>query len=180
MVSWNMAAVVGVSGVGKTSLCQAVVEKTGYKHLNYGDLMLKIAQYKNLANNQKEMFALDMDSQYLIWKEAALEISKQDHILVDLHGLDQTPQGYLLSLPLEIISPDIIIVVDSSPEKILFRRAKDHSKDRIKDDLKTLKSHQKMLKTSMAVCAIFSNSMVYFLKNNDFDSAKEELISILA
>ncbi len=174
-----MAAVVGVSGVGKTSLCQAVTREIEYNHLNYGDLMLEIARDKNLAYTQKEMFALDIDTQHIIWKEAAIKINKQDHALVDLHGLDQSPQGYIISLPLEIISPDIIIVVYSSPEKILLRRAEDKSKDRIQDDLKSLSFHQKLLQTTMSVCAIFLDSMIYFLNNKNFDSAKEELISLL-
>lgn len=104
-----MAAVVGVPGVGKTSLCKSAVKSLGCNYINYGDLMLEIAQDKNLADTDKEMFKLAMDLQYDIWKEAAQQISESEHILVDLHGLDQSPEGYLFSLPLEIICLHVLL-----------------------------------------------------------------------
>ncbi|GAB6055761.1 adenylate kinase [Methanobacterium movens] len=180
MISWNIAAVVGVPGVGKTSLCHVAAREIGCEHLNYGEIMLEIARAKNIAHSQKEMFAQDLDVQYHIWKAAANEISKHQNILVDLHGLDQSPEGYIISMPLEIISPDLIVILDSSPEKILNRRQDDKSKERIKDDFKSLIAHQKMLKMSMVICSVFSGSLVYHLENNDFETSKKDLIDLLS
>ncbi|MBU4535046.1 MAG: AAA family ATPase [Euryarchaeota archaeon] len=180
MLSWNIAAIVGVPGVGKTSLCHVVAREIGCEHLNYGDLMLEIAREKNIAHSKTEMFAQDMTVQYHIWKAAANEITQHQQVLVDLHGLDQSPEGYIISMPLEIISPDLIVILDSSPEKIFHRRQKDRSKERIKDDFKSLVSHQKMLKISMTICSVFSGSLVYHLENNDFDSSKRNLIDLLS
>ena len=175
-----MAAVVGVPGVGKTSLCKSAVKSLGCNYINYGDLMLEIARAKNLAETDKEMFALPMDLQYEIWKEAAHEISKQEHVLVDLHGLDQSPEGYLFSLPLEIICPSRIIVVEASPENILFRRMNDFSKDRIKDDFRSLNEHMKMLRISMSISSVILGSTVYLLQNDEINKSKKELINVLS
>lgn len=180
MVSWNMAAVVGVPGVGKTSLCKSAVESLGCNYINYGDLMLEISRSKNLADTDKEMFALPMDLQYEIWKESAHKISKTEQVLVDLHGLDQSPEGYLFSLPLEIICPSIIIVVESSLENILYRRINDFSKDRIKDDFRSLADHMKMLRISMSISSVILGSNLYLLQNNQIDKSKKELIDILS
>ncbi len=171
---------VGVPGVGKTSLCRQVAEEIGCNYLNYGDLMLQIAGDQNLAHSDQEMFALDMELQYHIWKEAALKISQCHNTLVDLHGLDQSPQGYLISLPLEIISPTLIIILESSLENIFQRREKDFSKERIKDDFRSLEKHMQMLRTCMAVCSVMLGSTVYILQNHDFDKSKKELIDLLS
>ncbi len=175
-----MAAVVGVPGVGKTSLCKSAVKSLGCNYINYGDLMLEIARDKNLADADKEMFALAMDLQYDIWKEAANIISTKEQVLVDLHGLDQSPEGYLFSLPLEIICPSRIIVVEASPENILFRRMNDFSKDRIKDDFRSLNEHMKMLRISMSISSVILGSTVYLLQNDDINKSKKELINLLS
>lgn len=180
MVSWNVAAVVGVPGVGKTSLCKNVAEKIGCNYVNYGDMMLEISQKEGLAQTDKEMFSLDMNIQYHIWKETAYEIAKMNNVLVDLHGLDQSPEGYLFSLPLEIICPTRIVIVESSPENILFRRRNDSSKDRIKDDFKSLKQHMSMLRISIAISSVLLGSTFYLLQNNEINISKMELAKILS
>jgi adenylate kinase len=175
-----MAAVVGVPGVGKTSLCKSAVKSLGCNYINYGDLMLEIAHAKNLAETDKEMFALPMDLQYEIWKEAAHKISIKEHVLVDLHGLDQSPEGYLFSLPLEIICPSTIVIVEASLENILYRRINDFSKDRIKDDFRSLREHMKMLRISMSISSVLLGSTLYLLQNEEINKSKEELVNILS
>lgn len=95
---WNTVVVTGVPGVGKTSLCRMVSDTLGYNYINYGDLMLSIAESRGLASTDLQMFSLDMDVQYNIWKDAALKIKDVDRVLVDLHGVDQSSIGYIVSL----------------------------------------------------------------------------------
>ena len=180
MFSWDMAVVVGVPGVGKTSLCKNAVKKIECNYINYGDLMLEISQDQQLAQTDKEMFSLNMDLQYHIWKEAAHEISKKENVVVDLHGIDQSPKGYLISLPLEIIRPSLIIIVESYPENILFRRKNDFSKERIKDNFKSLIEHMQLLRISMTVSSVFLGSTIYLIQNNDFKVSEKELIDLLS
>lgn len=58
MIHWNIAAIVVVSGVGKTSLCTNVVKVLGYRYVNYGNLMLDVAKSLDLAINRDELFNL--------------------------------------------------------------------------------------------------------------------------
>ena len=93
MIDWNIAALVGVPGVGKTSLCKIAARDSGYLHVNYGELMLDISMSQDLASNQDELFNLDIEVQQSIWKAAAnqvLEMKKSSKkILLDLHGVDR-------------------------------------------------------------------------------------------
>jgi adenylate kinase len=184
MVRWNLAAVVGVPGVGKTSLSKLAAESGGYRHLNYGEIMLEIARKEGMASTEYEMFSLPLDQQYKIWRSAAHQINKHqikghERVLVDLHGVDPSYRGYLISIPLEILSPEIIVLVESSCENIIQRRLVDHQKYRPREDLAQIKEHIKILRVSMAVCSVFLGSFFAIVENNNFQSCLQDLKTIL-
>jgi len=183
MVGWNIAALVGVPGVGKTSLCRSAAGALGYRHVNYGELMLDVAMSHDLASTQDEMFKLDLEVQQSIWEKAAIKVLEMKkistNILLDLHGVDQSEVGYLVSLPIEIISPDIIIIVESSYENITTRRYTDESRQRCMEDLKSVQEHMEMLKMSMMACSIICGSYLKVLDNDDFEKSLKELNDVL-
>jgi adenylate kinase len=190
MPRWKRAAVVGVPGVGKTSLCQVASLNLEYKHINFGELMLRIAQRTGLAFTIPLMFQLDLEVQHCIWKKAALkikedqEIQKEDQrvkngILLDLHGLDLINKGYLVSLPYEILPPDIIIIIETSYDDIIERRHLDPYKKRIMEDFYTIQNHMKMLKFSMNSISELLGCNLVILKNHDFGKCLDEMEAIL-
>ena len=183
MVGWNIAALVGVPGVGKTSLCRSAAGALGYRHVNYGELMLDAAMSIDLASTQDEMFKLDLEVQQSIWKAAAKEVlemkKKSTNILLDLHGLDRSDIGYIISLPIEIISPDIIIVVESSYENITMRRYSDEFRDRCLEDMKSVTEQMEMLRMSMMACSIICGSYLKVLVNDNFERCLNELKDVL-
>ncbi len=170
---------VGVPGVGKTSLSKSASESLGYRHVNYGDLMLQIAQEKRMASTLDEMFKLPLDSQHQIWRRAALKIKDLEQVLLDLHGIDRSPLGFITSLPVDILSPEIIIIVESSLENIVKRRNRDIHKKRPLESMKEIKEHMEILKVSMAVCSAILGSYFTILENDNFQSCLNDLITVL-
>ncbi len=166
---------VGVPGVGKTSLCREASSSTGYRYVNYGELMLEIAKQHEVASTLQGIFELPLDSQYRIWREAASRIADQNDVLVDLHGLDKSREGYLISLPLETLKPEIIILVESSYDTIIKRRINDRERARPVEDWKTLKQEMELLRTSMAVCSTLLNSYFRILDNDEFEESANTL-----
>ncbi|MCC7557761.1 MAG: adenylate kinase [Methanobacteriaceae archaeon] len=177
--SWNIAAVVGVPGVGKTTICKSVSRAIGCHYVNYGDLMLEIAQKNNLASTDDEMFSLDINIQEKIWKTAALQIKELENVLVDLHGVDQSNIGYILSLPIEILTPDLIIIIQAPYEDVLTRRIGDKSKKRIMESFKVFKEHKNILKISMSVCSVICGCTFSIIENDDFRECQEKMIDVL-
>ncbi len=170
---------VGVPGVGKTSLSKEASPSRGYRYINYGELMLEIAKKQELASTLEGIFKLPLDLQYDIWREAATRISSQKNVLVDLHGLDKSREGYLISLPVEILQPDIIILVESSYERIIKRRINDPERTRPVSDYKTLKEDMELLRTSMVVCSVLLNSYFTILENHKFEESLNSLKNYL-
>lgn len=179
MVHWNLAAVVGVPGVGKTSLCRLAAQSSEYNYINYGELMLHIAKNEKTASTLEEMFKLSLDLQHSIWRRAASVIKDQKDVLVDLHGLDRSYEGYLISLPLEILSPEIIIIIESSYGNIIKRRTADPDKPRPIEYRAKITEQMELLRTSMAVCSAFLGSYFTVLENNDFQASLNDLKTLL-
>lgn len=176
MVRWNLAVVVGVPGVGKTSLSHQAAQSLGYNHINYGELMLQLAKKREVASTLEEMFQLPLDLQHIIWKKAASLINDQQDVIVDLHGLDRSSKGYLISLPLEILSPQIIILVEASYEDIIQRRINDQSKSRPLEDIK---EHMILLRVAMANCSALIGCPLVILENNDFNKTLDHMKTYL-
>ena len=180
MVHWNLAAMVGVPGVGKTSLCRRASQSLGYDYVNYGELMLQIAGQRGLAYNLSELLKLDIDVQHEIWRTAALRIKDEDDVLLDLHGIDHFEVGYILSLPIEILKPDLIVVIEASYDNVLKRRQKDIlEKKRDIQGLKGFNEHKEMLRISMAICSVILGCNFLILENNNFDSSLNRLKEVL-
>ena len=180
---WNIAALVGVPGVGKTSLSRTAAQELGYKHVNYGELMLEVAQSYELASNQDEMFCLELEVQQFIWETAAFKLRSickiHSNVLVDLHGLDSADVGYIVSLPIEIICPDIIIVVEASYEQILDRRISDKTRKRSIDNIKLLKEQMEILRKAMMACSVVCDCSLKVVDNDDFHHCLNEIKDVL-
>ena len=179
MLLWNRAAVVGVPGVGKTSLCKAISKELGYHYINCGELMLKTAIERDLAHTLEDMLQLNTELQYRIWKSAALSIQNAENVLIDLHGVDITREGYLISLPFEIIPPEIIIIIETSYDEIFQRRTRDRGKKRVLEDYETVKEHLSLLKYSMAAISTILGSNLVVLKNDELQTCLEHLKGVL-
>jgi adenylate kinase len=181
-MNWNITALVGVPGVGKTSLGKTATGQIGLKYVNYGELMLEVATSNDLASSQDEMFDLELEVQEFIWQEAASKVKAIAHaqnILVDMHGLDTSSQGYIQSLPIETICPDLIVIVEASYEDIMLRRINDNTRIRQLDDLKSLEEKVQLLRMSMMTAAVLCGAFLKILYNDDFDSCVHELASSL-
>jgi adenylate kinase len=184
MIHWNIAALVGVPGVGKTSLCISAAGVLGYRYVNYGDLMLDVAKSQDLATNRDEMFNLSIEVQERLWKTAAIKIKNMQvspkKILVDLHGVDRSNIGYIISLPIGIISPDIIIVVESSYENIIQRRKSDEFRKRAVENIESIDEYMNILRMSMVAYSVIYGSHLTLLENDDFEKCLNELIEVLS
>ena len=133
--------IVGIPGVGKTSLVTAIVEKLSDTGIavsvqSYGTLMFEEA--KNFGvKDRDELRKLAVEKQKELQKNTAEKISSltDDIVFIDTHAFISTTEGFYPGLPnqvIQIIQPTHFIAISARPEEIYNRRMQDQSRKRDK------------------------------------------------
>lgn len=179
----------GVPGVGATTVTQDAIEQLdGWSHRNYGSVMLEVAKERGLVESRDEMRKLDPDVQREIQKEASRQLAEQgedSNIVVDTHCTINTPSGYLCGLPqwvLKELRPDVIVLVEATPEEIQGRRSDDEA-ERARDvqSEEGIEEHQDVNRMAALSYAALTGATVKIVKNHDggLDEAVEEVVKLL-
>lgn len=128
-------------------------------------------------------FLIYIKVQESIWKAAAYKIKymqlSSNKIIVDLHGVDKSNIGYIISLPIGIISPDIIIIVESSYENIIYRRRSDKIRNRPLESMEYIMEYMNILRMSMVAYSVIYGSNLSILENDNFKTCLDEIVKIL-
>jgi len=190
-----IAIIVGVPGVGKTSVVDNAVKRLRNENIdvevvNYGTIMLEEALSRNLVSNRDEIRKLNVSQQTELQKLAAIKINEisneHDILLLDTHLFIRTPRGRWPGLNQNnlkyLTNVRQIILVEASPEEIFNRRAKDISRIRSDyGDPGEISEDQLYNRYLASALSIYLNCPVYIVKNPEgmVDKAGEELYNIL-
>lgn len=126
----SVTLVSGVTGVGLSSVCQAVRGKLGenYKLINFGDVMLEQAAAAGITTDRSELATLSQTQTRRLQRRAGEFVAgeaAQTNIILSTHLAVETESGYVQGLPEEVlhdVSPDMFILVEADPETVLHRR----------------------------------------------------------
>lgn len=166
----KIGIVTGIPGVGKTTVLNKVAEiltQKGipFKIVNYGDYMLDLAVKQNLIKHRDEIRYLPLERQREIQLNAAKKIAEEASsstegiLFVDTHAVIRTPGGYLPGLPkhiIELINPQVIFLIESTPENILERQKRD--KTRVRSDYSDINVIIETI--NMARCAAMASAVL--------------------
>jgi len=172
----KIVVVVGIPGVGKTTLINKIVEKIKdhVKSVNvtsFGTIMLEVAK-ENGLHDRDELRKLPVLEQKKLQKIAAGKLSKivSDVVIIDTHAFIKTPEGYNPGLPypvLEIIEPTHFILVTAKTEEIYNRRMKDETRSRDKVSITTIKKELDIQSAMMSACSIILGSPLKPVLNSE-------------
>jgi adenylate kinase len=189
-----LVVITGVPGVGKSTVTKKAFEKAGdkikYEMVNYGDMMLEIAQDKKLVQHRDEMRRLPVDKQREIQKGAAVKIRKmadERNIILDTHSTIETPKGYIPGMPewvLRELRPECIVVLEAPPEDINKFRKKDLHNDfrrREVDNLEGIRMHQEVNRIVALSYSVLTGTPIKIIYKPDghVDEAAEMLLGVL-
>ena len=169
----KLIVMTGIPGSGSTTVLKKTLKKINYLHLNYGDMMIKIARDKKVAEDRDNLRKLSPEIQKEIQKDAAKAIKKQsesDNVIVDTHCSIKTPSGFLPGLPkwvLEELDPDAFILVEADPDEILIRRISDETRTRDMERVNEIAMHQEMNRAAAMSYATITGATVQILENHD-------------
>ena len=135
--------VTGIPGTGKTTVCSLVeklARRAGVKVnlLNYGTVTLETLKKYGKNMERDAMRKSDVDFQRKLQKEVAEVISQKLKLsdsmtIIDTHMAIKTSGGYMPGLPshvLQLLKPEMLVLVEAKPNEISARRIKDDSRKR--------------------------------------------------
>ncbi|WP_449463135.1 adenylate kinase [Tardisphaera miroshnichenkoae] len=190
----KVVVVVGVPGVGKTTVLNEVVrqaKEAGIQLtvLNFGDVMFELATSQGLVEDRDQIRKLRVDTQIALQAEAAREIARRaasGSIILDTHAIIKTNEGYWPGLPEPVIRalhPNHIVVVEADPEAIVARRAKDQGIRNRSDDqtVEELRFTMEVNRQAAISSAVLSGASVLFVKNEEgkASEAASKIVSLL-
>ena len=181
---------VGIPGVGKTSLLSKIVEYLKNKNktvtvMNYGTLMFDIAKQNGLEDRD-DLRKLPILEQQKLQKLAAEKIALENTeiIIIDTHAFISSIEGYYPGLPehvLKIIKPTNFVSVAAKPEEIYNRRMKDESRDRDKITLINIRKELEYQTGMISACAVLTGAPVRHILNGEgkIDEAADKIINAI-
>ena len=183
----KVVVVAGIPGSGSTTVLKSALENLDYTLVNYGDVMLTIAQKMGLVDDRDSLRKLSPDVQKEVQRNAAKNIrekSEEINIIVDTHCTIKTPLGFLPGLPkcvLDELQPDQFVLIEADDDEILLRRINDTSRTRDVEKLKDINLHQQMNRAVSIAYAALTGATVQIIINHDnrLDESVEEIIKTL-
>ncbi len=149
----KVIAVLGISGVSKSTLVEKAAEHRGLLHLKASDLIK--ARMAQSSEQLRQGAVLDNQALMLAKFSERAATTNHDTIVFGGHSLIDTPNG-LLDIPLsvfEAIKPDAIVFVEDAPDTIAARRTMDISRVRPARSGVELVQHQSLAKVRAAFFA---------------------------
>ena len=157
--------IVGIPGVGKSSVVNKIVEilqKSGRSPqvVNYGSVMMEQATLIFGVKSRDEMRKLPVEDQRVLQVHAAEHISKiqSEYLIVDTHLFISTPEGFWPGMPLDVLQalkPTHLVLISASIEEIEHRRMNDPTRKRDKLSIEELRGELDVAKT-----LLFASSLV--------------------
>lgn len=168
--------IVGIAGVGKTTLVAKVVEILNKKKktvsvVSFGTVMLEEAK-KNGIKDRDELRKLPMQEQQKLQKMAAEKIAKmnEDVVIIDTHAFILTPSGFYPGMPehvIKIIKPTNFISVSARPEEIYNRKMQDATRNRDIVSIDAIKKELAVQDAMVSSCSVLSGSPMKPVLNSE-------------
>ena len=168
--------IVGIPGVGKTTVVTKVVELLNSKNksvsvVNYGTIMFEEAQ-KNGIKDRDELRKLSMEQQQNLQKLAAEKIAalNDNAVIIDTHAFISTPSGFYPGMPdyvIKIIKPANFISISARPELIYNRRKSDETRHRDLVSIDSIKKELAVQDAMLSCCSVLSGSPLKTILNDE-------------
>ena len=182
--------IVGIAGVGKTTLVSKVVELLKEKKISvsvciFGTVMFEEAK-KNGVKDRDDLRKLPVPKQKELQSMTARKIAalSDDAVIVDTHAFIATKEGFYPGLPhnvLEILKPDSFIMITARPEEIYNRRMKDTTRNRDIVSIDAIKKELDVTSAMLSTCSILCGSPIKMVLNSEgkIDEAAKGIVSAM-
>ena len=182
--------VVGIPGVGKTTVVSKVVEKLNALDKSvsvhsFGTVMFEEAK-ENGLKDRDDLRKLTVEEQKNLQKNAAEKIAEHQEniVIIDTHAFISTKEGYYPGLPhyvIQILKPTHFIAVSAKPDEIYNRRTNDDTRDRDIISIGSIKEELDVQDAMLSSCSVLSGSPMKVVLNTEgkVEEAADSIINAI-
>lgn len=182
--------VVGIPGVGKTTVVSKVVEKLNALDKSvsvhsFGTVMFEEAK-ENGLKDRDDLRKLTVEEQKNLQKKAAEKIAEHQEniVIIDTHAFISTKEGYYPGLPhyvIQILKPTHFIAVSAKPDEIYNRRTNDDTRDRDIISIGSIKEELDVQDAMLSSCSVLSGSPMKVVLNTEgkVEEAADSIINAI-
>jgi adenylate kinase len=170
------AIIVGIPGVGKTTLITRAAEILNQKRKTtvviFGTVMFEEAKKKMGLKNRDELRRMAVEDQRRLQDLAAQRITEMndDIVIIDTHLFINTEEGYYPGLPMRLLSimkPTNMVMVAADPSEIAERRKSDQTRQRDVASAENIQKELDISRVMVASCSILTGAPFAIIMNND-------------
>lgn len=182
--------IVGIAGVGKTTLVAKIVEilnskKKSVSVHSFGTIMFEEAKKMGIKDRD-ELRKLPVEKQKELQMMAAKTISgfNDNVVIIDTHAFISTKEGFYPGLPYHVLGelkPENLITVSARPEEIYNRRMKDSTRHRDIISIENIKKELAVQDAMLSSCAVLTGSPMKSVLNSEgkVQEAANEVINAI-
>ena len=190
LVESKKVIVVGIPGVGKTTVVSKVVEKLNALNKSvsvhsFGTVMFEEAK-ENGLKDRDDLRKLTVEEQKNLQKKAAEKIAEHQEniVIIDTHAFISTKEGYYPGLPhyvIQILKPTHFIAVSAKPDEIYNRRTNDDTRDRDIISIGSIKEELDVQDAMLSSCSVLSGSPMKVVLNTEgkVEEAADSIINAI-
>jgi len=176
LVEHKKVIIVGIPGVGKSTVVTKVVEILKEKNKtvsvkSFGTVMLEPAS-KNGIHDRDELRKAPVETQQKLQTLAAKSLGQMndDVVIIDTHAFISTKEGFYPGLPknvLDEIHPTNFIAISARPEEIYNRRMEDKTRNRDIISIDTIKKELAVQDSMLSSCSVLTGAPMKVVLNSE-------------
>ncbi len=168
--------IVGIPGVGKTTIVTKVVEILHSRNqsvsvVSFGNLMFEEALIYGIKDRD-DLRKLSISKQQDLQRKAAERIAKLNDsaVIIDTHAFINTSAGFYPGMPdyvIKVIKPSNFISISARPEIIYNRRKQDETRHRDIVSIDSIKKELAVQDAMLSSCSVLSGSPLKTILNDE-------------
>ncbi len=168
--------IVGIPGVGKTTIVTKVVEILNSRNqsvsvVSFGNLMFEEALIYGIKDRD-DLRKLSISKQQDLQRKAAERIAKLNDsaVIIDTHAFINTSSGFYPGMPdyvIKVIKPSNFISISARPEIIFNRRKQDETRHRDVVSIDSIKKELAVQDAMLSSCSVLSGSPLKTILNDE-------------